>query len=142
MKTYIPKEEEIEKKWYLIDADGMVLGRLATRVASILRGKNKPSFTPNIDIGDFVIIVNAEKVHLTGKKLIDKVYYHHTNYPGGLKSITAGKRMNSKPEEVIKDAVCGMLPKGTLGGTMIKKLKVYRGGEHPHNAQRPEQLAL
>ena len=142
MKTYMPKKDEIEKKWYLIDADGMVLGRLATRVASILRGKTKPSFTPNMDVGDFVVIVNADKVRLTGKKLSDKVYYHHTGYPGGLKSITAGKRLSSKPEEVIKGAVWGMLPKGSLGRTMINKLKVYRGGEHPHKSQMPEPLAL
>lgn len=142
MKTYIPKKDEIEKKWYLIDAEGMVLGRLASRVASILRGKTKPSFTPHMDLGDFVIIVNAEKVRLTGKKLSDKVYYHHTNYPGGLRSITAGKRLKSKPEEVIKDAVWGMLPKGALGRAIINKLKVYRSGEHPHKAQGPEPLAL
>lgn len=142
MKTYTPKKEDIKKKWYLIDADGMVLGRLATKVAFILRGKDKSLFTPHLDLGDFVIVINAEKVRLTGKKLTDKVYYHHTGYPGGLRSITAGKLLSSRPEEVITKAVWGMLPKGRLGRAMIKKLKVYRGEEHPHKAQRPEPLTL
>lgn len=142
MKTYTPKKDEVEKKWYLVNAEGLVLGRLATRVASILRGKDKPLFTPHLDLGDFVIVVNAEKIRLTGKKLGDKVYYHHTGYPGGIKSITAGKLLNSKPEEVVSKAVWGMLPKGRLGREMIKKLKVYKGERHPHNAQRPEPLTL
>jgi large subunit ribosomal protein L13 len=142
MKTYTPKKEDIEKKWYLVDASGLVLGRLATRVASILRGKDKPLFTPHLDLGDFVVVINAEKVRLTGNKLSDKVYYHHTGYPGGLMSITAGKLLNSKPEEVITMAVWGMLPKGKLGRAIIKKLKVYRGENHPHTAQMPEPLIV
>jgi len=142
MKTYIPKKEEIRKKWYLVDAKGMVLGRLATKVASILMGKDKPLFTPHLDLGDFVIVINAEKIRLTGKKLTDKVYYHHTGYPGGLRSITAERLLKNKPEEIIRKAVWGMLPKGRLGRAMIKKLKVYRGEEHPHRAQMPEPLTL
>lgn len=142
MKTYTPKKDEVEKKWHLVNAEGLVLGRLATKVASILRGKDKPLFTPHLDLGDFVIVINAEKVRLTGKKLTDKVYYHHTGYPGGIRSITAGKLLSSRPEEVITKAVWGMLPKGRLGRAMIKKLKVYRGEDHPHKAQRPEPLAL
>ena len=142
MKTYTPKKDEVEKKWYLVDANGIVLGRLASKVASILRGKDKPIFSPHLDLGDFVIVVNAEKIRLTGKKLTDKIYYHHTGYPGGLKSITAGNLINKKPEEVVTKAVWGMLPKGTLGREMIKKLKVYKGDQHPHKAQSPEPLAL
>lgn len=142
METVTPKKEEIKKRWFLVDAEGVVLGRLASRVASILRGKDKPIFTPHLDTGDFVVVVNAEKVHLTGKKLSDKVYYHHTGYPGGLRSAVAGKLLQSKPEELITKAVWGMLPKGRLGKAMIKKLKVYRGREHPHMAQRPEPLTL
>lgn len=142
MKTYTPKKEEIEKKWYLVDASGLVLGRLATKIATILRGKDKPLFTPHLDLGDFVVVINAEKVRLTGKKLSDKVYYHHTGYPGGLISITAEKLLASKPEEVITNAVWGMLPKGKLGRAIIKKLKVYRGENHPHTAQMPEPLTV
>lgn len=142
MKTYTPKKEEIEKKWYLVDASGLVLGRLATKIATILRGKDKPLFTPHLDLGDFVVVINAEKVRLTGKKLSDKVYYHHTGYPGGLISITAEKLLASKPEEVITNAVWGMLPKGKLGKAIIKKLKVYRGENHPHTAQMPEPLTV
>lgn len=142
MKTYTPKKEEIEKKWYLVDASGLVLGRLATKIATILRGKDKPLFTPHLDLGDFVVVINAEKVRLTGKKLSDKVYYHHTGYPGGLISITAEKLLASKPEEVITNAVWGMLPKGKLGKAIIKKLKVYRGENHPHKAQGPEPLSV
>ncbi len=142
MKTYTPKRDEIEKKWHLVNADGLILGRLATKVATILRGKDKPVFSPHLDLGDFVVVINAEKVRLTGKKLSDKVYYRHTGYPGGLMSITAGKLLNSKPEEVITMAVWGMLPKGKLGRAIIKKLKVYRGENHPHKAQRPEPLSV
>ena len=142
MKTYTPKKEDIEKKWHLVNADGLILGRLATKVATILRGKDKPIFTPHLDLGDFVVVINAEKVRLTGKKLTDKVYYHHTGYPGGLRSITAGKLLNSKPEEVITKAVWGMLPKGRLGRAIIKKLKVYKGSKHPHTAQMPEPLIV
>ncbi len=142
MKTYTPKRDEIEKKWHLVNADGLILGRLATKVATILRGKDKPVFSPHLDLGDFVVVINAEKVRLTGKKLSDKIYYRHTGYPGGLMSITAGKLLNSKPEEVITMAVWGMLPKGKLGRAIIKKLKVYRGENHPHKAQRPEPLSV
>ena len=138
MKTQFAKKDEIERKWYIFDAKDKVLGRLATKVAVYLRGKNKPVFTPNADTGDFIIIVNAEKIKLTGKKLDDKIYYHHTGYIGGIKSATARERLNSKPEGVIIDAVWGMLPKGRLGRAILKKLKVYKGADHPHAAQKPE----
>jgi large subunit ribosomal protein L13 len=121
-----------------VDAEVRVLGRLASEVATVLRGKHKPTFTPHVDDGDFVIVVNASKVKLTGRKLEDKVYYHHTGYPGGIKGITAGRLLESKPERVIEHAVRGMLPKGPLGRRMLRKLKVYGGPEHPHAAQRPE----
>jgi len=140
MKTIFAKKGDIQRKWYIVDAEGKVLGRLATKIASYLRGKNKPQFTPNVDTGDFVVVVNAEKVRLTGKKLQQKVYYSHSNYPGGLKAETAKSRLQRKPEQVIIDAVWGMLPKGRLGRDLIKKLKVYRGAEHPHEAQKPEVL--
>lgn len=140
MKTRFAKKTDIERKWYLVDAKDAVLGRLAAKIATYLRGKNKPVFTPNVDTGDFIIVVNAEKVNLTGKKLDDKVYYHHSGYPGGIKAETARKRLSEKPEEVIIDAVWGMLPKNRLGRAMLKKLKVYRGSEHPHTAQKPEIL--
>lgn len=140
MRTQFAKKNEIERKWYLFDARDKVLGRLATKVAIYLRGKNKPVFTPNVDTGDFVIVVNAGKIRLTGKKLDNKIYYHHSGYIGGIKSATAGERLNSRPEEVIKDAVWGMLPKNRLGRAMLKKLKVYRGSDHPHAAQKPEIL--
>jgi large subunit ribosomal protein L13 len=138
MRTQFAKKNEVERKWYLFDARDRVLGRLATRIATYLRGKNKPLFTPNVDTGDFVVVVNAGKVKLTGKKLDDKVYYHHSGYIGGIKAITAKERMDSDPEGMIVDAVWGMLPKGRLGRAMLKKLKVYRGSEHPHSAQKPE----
>jgi large subunit ribosomal protein L13 len=138
MRTQFAKKNDVERKWYLFDAKDKVLGRLATRVATYLRGKNKPIFTPNVDTGDFVVVVNAEKIRLTGKKLDDKVYYHHSGYIGGIKAATARERLSSKPEEVIMDAVWGMLPKNRLGRTMLKKLKVYKGAEHPHSAQKPE----
>jgi large subunit ribosomal protein L13 len=140
--TRYARRDEIEKKWYMVDAADKVLGRLATRIAAYLRGKHKPQFTPNIDTGDFIIVINAEKIRLTGKKLDQKVYYHHTGYPGGLKSETARRRLQRKPEAVIMDAVWGMLPKNRLGRAMLKKLKVYRGAEHPHHAQRPEIINL
>ena len=142
MKTQFAKKNEFERKWYVFDAKGAVLGRLASRVAVYLRGKNKPVFTPNVDTGDFVIIINAEKIRLTGKKLDDKVYYHHSGYPGGIKAATAREQLNSRPEDVITDAVWGMLPKNRLGRAMIKKLKVYRGEDHPHKAQKPEIIML
>ena len=142
MSTVSAKKETVERKWFVVDAKDVVLGRLATNVASILRGKNKTIYTPHVDTGDFVVIVNADKVQLTGRKLDNKVYYHHTNYPGGLKSITAGKLLKEKPEEVIIAAVRGMLPKNPLGRDMIHKLKVYAGAEHPHAAQMPEKLEI
>jgi len=142
MSTVSAKKIEVEKKWHVIDADGLVLGRLASHVAAVLRGKNKPIFTQHVDTGDFVVVVNAEKVKLTGKKLTDKVYYHHSGYPGGLKAVTAGKLLNEKPTEVLKKAVKGMLPKNPLGRSMITKLKVYAGPEHPHAAQMPEVMTV
>ena len=142
MKTCFAKKGEVERKWYLVDASDKALGRLATRIASYLRGKHKPRFTPNVDTGDFIVVVNAEKVTLTGNKLDKKVYYHHTGYPGGIKAETAKKRLQRKPEAVIMDAVRGMLPKNRLGRAMLKKLKVYRGAEHPHQSQQPETINL
>lgn len=142
MKTQFAKKGEIERNWYILDAKEMVLGRLASKVAAYLRGKTKPVFTPNVDTGDFVIVVNADKVRLTGRKLDGKVYYHHSGYPGGLKAETAKERLSKDPEKLIIDAVKGMLPKNRLGRAMLKKLKVYRGEEHPHAAQKPEKLTL
>ncbi|OYD17612.1 50S ribosomal protein L13 [candidate division WOR-3 bacterium JGI_Cruoil_03_44_89] len=130
----------MEKKWYIIDADGKILGRLATRIATILRGKHKPEFTPNADMGDYVICINASKVKVTGKKETEKVYTRYTGYPGGLKKTTLKEMRKKKPEEIIHHAVKGMLPKGPLGRKMIKKLKVYPGSEHPHKAQNPIEL--
>ncbi|MBI5493025.1 MAG: 50S ribosomal protein L13 [Deltaproteobacteria bacterium] len=140
MKTYLPKKDTNAKKWYLVDAKGKTLGRLASRVAAILRGKHKPDFTPSIDTGDFVVIINAEKVHVTGNKMTGKFYYHHTMYPDGLKAMPLGKLLEERPEEVLKKAVWGMLPKGPLGRDMFKKLKVYTGSSHPHQAQVPVGL--
>lgn len=142
MKTPFAKKAEIQKKWYLIDAKDAILGRLAVKIAKLLRGKDKPIFTPNVDTGDFVIVINAEKIKVTGKKLDNKVYYHHSGYPGGLKSETLRQRLNRNPEKIISEAVWGMLPKGRLGRAMFKKLKVYKGPEHPHNAQKPEVLSV
>lgn len=142
MRTAFVKKEEVDRKWYVFDADGQTLGRFASRIAKILMGKNKPTYTPNVDDGDFVVVINAEKVKITGKKLTDKVYYHHTGYIGSLKSETLKDRLAKEPEEVIFDAVWGMLPKTRLGRKMIKKLKVYRGSEHPHKAQKPEPLKI
>ncbi len=142
MKTQFAKKGDVERKWYLVDAKDAILGRLATKIATYLRGKNKPVFTPHIDTGDFIIVVNANKIKLTGRKLDNKIYYHHSGYPGGLKTETAKDRLNRKPEKIITDAVWGMLPKGRLGRAMLKKLKVYRGPEHPHKAQKPEILPL
>jgi large subunit ribosomal protein L13 len=142
MKTYSAKEVELEKKWFLIDAEGRVLGRMATTIANILRGKNKPIFTPHVDTGDFVVVVNAEKVKLTGNKLTGKIYYRHSGYPGGLKSTTPKKIIEKKPEELIRIAVKGMLPKNKLGRRLIKKLKVYKGKDHPHQAQQPHILEV
>jgi large subunit ribosomal protein L13 len=142
MRTLFAKKDGVERKWYLVDAKDAILGRLAVKIANCLRGKNKPIFTPNCDTGDFVIVVNAEKVKLTGKKLDNKMYYRHSGYPGGIKSETARERLGKHPERVLADAVWGMLPKGRLGRAMIKKLKVYKGTEHPHEAQKPEKLAV
>jgi large subunit ribosomal protein L13 len=137
MKTYSAKPLEIERKWYLIDAEGEILGRLATRIANILRGKNKPEYTPNVDTGDFVVVINAEKVVLTGKKETDKIYYHHTGFPGGLKSASVKEVREKAPEKLIEKAVKGMLPHNTLGDEQFQKLKVYAGSQHPHAAQKP-----
>lgn len=142
MPTPMPKENEIERKWYVVDADGKVLGRLATRIATILRGKHKPLFTPHLDVGDHVVVLNAEKIHLTGRKLQNKQYRWHTGYIGGLREVSAEKMLKTHPERVIEWAVQGMLPKNRLGRAMAKKLKVYRGAAHPHQAQRPEVLEV
>ncbi len=142
MKTISAKNTDVLKKWHVIDADGLVVGRLASRVASILRGKNKPIFTPHVDTGDYVVIVNAAKVRFTGNKLENKIYYRHSGYPGGLKSKTAKDIMKESPEKIIYSAVRGMLPKNTLGRQQFKKLKVYSGADHPHEAQNPEELSL
>ena len=142
MKTPLPKVNEIERKWFVVDAENKVLGRLATQIAMRLRGKHKPIFTPHLDTGDFIVVVNAEKVRLTGKKLDKKIYYKHTGYMGGLKSFTAKEMLTKKPEEVIKLAVKRMLPKNRLGRKQLKKLKVYRGPNHPHTAQRPQPLNI
>jgi large subunit ribosomal protein L13 len=138
MPTPVPKEQEIQRKWFLVDADGQVLGRLATRVASILRGKHKAMFTPHLDVGDHVVVVNAEKIHVTGRKRTDKMYRWHSGYIGGLREVPFEKMVRSHPERVIEWAVQGMLPKNRLGRAMAKKLKVYRGAAHPHEAQQPE----
>ena len=140
MPTLVPKESEVERKWFIVDADGQVLGRLASRVASILRGKHKQTFVPHLDVGDHVVVVNAAKVHLTGRKMRDKQYRWHSGYIGGLREVSADKMIRNHPERVIEWAVQGMLPKGRLGRAMSKKLKVYRGADHPHAAQKPEPL--
>lgn len=140
MKTYMAKPAEVERKWYVVDATDMVLGRLASQVAMVLRGKNKPTFTPNVDTGDYVIIINADKVRFTGKKLEKKYYRYHTGYIGGLKEVQYKKLMAEKPEFVVYKAVKGMLPKNAIGRTMIKKLHVYAGNEHNHQAQQPVEL--
>jgi len=140
MKTQFAKKSDIDRKWYVVDAKDIVLGKLAVKVAVHLRGKNKPIFTPNSDTGDFIIVINAEKIKLTGNKVNDKVYYHHSGYIGGIKAKTAKELLGNNPETIIEKAVWGMLPKNRLGRAMIKKLKVYRGAEHPHQAQAPEIL--
>ena len=142
MKSYMANPAKIERKWYVVDADGQVLGRMAAQVASVLRGKNKPEFTPHEDVGDYVIIVNAEKVKVTGRKLDQKIYYHHSEYVGGMKETTLREMMAKKPEKVVELAVKGMLPKGPLGRQMLKKLHVYAGPEHKQEAQKPEVLTL
>jgi len=140
MKTPFAKKGEIERRWYVVDAKDAVLGRLATKIATYLRGKNKPVFTPNVDTGDFIIVINADKIRLTGRKLDNKIYYHHTGYIGGIKAQTAKSMLDKSPQKIIEKAVWGMLPKNTLGKQMLKKLKVYKGAEHPHKAQAPEIL--
>ena len=142
MKSYMASPATIERKWYVVDATGYTLGRLASEVAKVLRGKNKAIFTPHIDTGDYVIVVNAEKVNVTGKKLDQKIYYHHSDYVGGMKETTLREMMNKKPEKVIELAVKGMLPKGPLGRQMYTKLHVYAGPEHNHEAQKPEVLTF
>jgi large subunit ribosomal protein L13 len=142
MKTYSAKKEEVSREWYVVDASEQVLGRLASGIAYRLRGKHKAIYTPHTDTGDFVIVVNAEKIGLTGKKLTDKIYYRYSGYPGGLRATTAGKMLQQKPEELLRTAVKGMLPKNTLGRAMLKKLKIYKGGDHPHEAQCPRALVL
>ena len=142
MKSFIPREKDIQKSWHVIDAEGQILGRLATKAARLITGKDKPIYTPFLDTGDHVIIINAGKVKLTGKKLTDKKYRHHTGYPGGMKETTAGVLLSKDPGKLVREAVIGMLPKSKLGRAMRKKLKVYQGPEHPHQAQQPESLTL
>ncbi|MBU2498358.1 MAG: 50S ribosomal protein L13 [Proteobacteria bacterium] len=142
MKTFVAKEQDVDKKWYLVNAENKVLGRLASQIASRLRGKHKPIFTPHADTGDFIVVINADKVALTGSKGDKKIYYRYTGYMGGLRQITARKLLDKKPEEVIRLAVRGMLPKNSLGRRQLKKLKIYAGPEHPHQAQNPEKLEI
>lgn len=142
MRTYSGKKEELEREWYIVDAEGQTLGRLASRIAPILRGKHKPTYTPHLDCGDYVVVVNAEKVRVTGRKLEQKAYYRHSGYPGGLKTITLRDQLDKHPERVLQAAVKGMLPKNRLGRRMFKKLKVYAGEAHPHQAQQPKVLEL
>ena len=142
MKTYMANPDKIERKWYVVDADGKTLGRMASGIANVLRGKTKPEYTPHIDTGDYVVVVHAGKIKVTGKKLEQKVYYHHSDYVGGMKETTLREMMEKKPEKVIELAVKGMLPKGPLGRSMIKKLHVYAGPEHKQAAQKPEELVF
>jgi large subunit ribosomal protein L13 len=141
-RTYVTKPEDVERDWYIVDASGQTLGRLASEVAQVIRGKHKPIYSPSIDVGDYVIVVNAEKIHVTGRKLDQKMYYRHSGYPGGIKEMTLGRMLEEHPTRVIELAVKGMLPKTRLGRKMIKKLKVYAGPEHPHQAQEPEAMEL
>ncbi len=140
-KTYYPKAGEIERQWFLVDAKGETLGRLATKIATILLGKHKPTFTPGVEMGDYVVVINAEKIQVTGKKMDEKIYYHHSNYPGGLKSISLRDQLQKHPERVIRAAVWGMLPHNKMGRHVLKRLKIYSGAEHPHDAQNPEVVA-
>ncbi|EEU03268.1 ribosomal protein L13 [Eubacterium saphenum ATCC 49989] len=142
MSSYVQKPHEVERKWYLVDATDKTLGRLSSKIASMLRGKHKPIFTPHVDCGDYVVVIHAEKVKVTGKKLEDKEYKRHSGYPGGLKTVTLEKMLEEKPEDVMIHAVKGMLPKGKLGRQMLKKLRVYKGAEHDHSAQKPEKLEI
>lgn len=141
MKTYSAKPGEIQRNWWVVDAEGKNLGRLASEIAVVLRGKNKPQYTPHVDTGDFVVVVNAEKIAVTGKKLTDKIYHRHSGYPGGLKSRSLGQMLEHRPTEVLRKAVKGMLPKNKLAARQITKLKIYAGPKHPHSAQRPEELS-
>jgi large subunit ribosomal protein L13 len=142
MKTFSAKPQDVERGWFVVDATDQILGRLASEVARRLRGKHKPIFTPHIDTGDFIIVINADKVKLSGRKWEQKTYYHHSGYPGGIKSVVAKKLVEKSPEELVKKAVWGMLPKNRLGRKLIKKLKVYAGSEHPHTAQQPQELTI
>ena len=142
MKSYIAKPKEVEHKWYVVDAEGKTLGKLAVEIAMTLRGKKKPIYTPHVDCGDYVVVINAEKVAVTGKKESDKIYKHHSGYPGGLKEVALKDLRARKPEEIIRHAVKGMMPKGKLGRQMFKKLKVYSGSEHPHKAQCPVEMEI
>jgi len=142
MKSYIAKPSEIERKWYVVDAEGKTLGRLASKVAAILRGKNKPTYTPHMDCGDYVIVINAEKVKVTGKKMTDKLYVSYSGFPGGKKEVALKELLEKKPDEIVRHAVKGMMPDGKLGRQMFKKLKVYAGPEHNHEAQKPETLEI
>ena len=142
MKTFSPTPRDINREWFLVDAENKILGRLAAQVAHRLRGKHKPEFAPHMDNGDFIVVVNCEKIAVTGKKLLDKKYYHHSGYPGGIKDIALGKLLERKPEEVFRHAVRGMLPKNRLGRALLKKLKIYAGKDHPHEAQKPQSLVL
>jgi large subunit ribosomal protein L13 len=142
VKTYTARAEDMEREWFLVNAEGKTLGRLASEIAQVLRGKHKPIYTPHLDCGDYVIVVNAEKVRVTGRKLDQKMYYHHTGYPGGIKSISLRNQLQKHPERVLQAAVRGMLPKNRLGRRMLKKLKVYAGDSHPHEAQQPKMLEV
>jgi len=142
MKTYVATPSTREREWLLVDAEGKTLGRLATHLADALRGKRKPEFTPHCDVGDFVVVINAEKIHVTGNKLADKTYWRHTGYPGGIKSRSLGELLDRRPEEVIRKAVRGMLPRNRLGRKQITKLKIYAGPDHPHQAQQPRQIEI
>lgn len=141
-QTFMANESNIDRKWYVIDAEGKTMGRLSSEVASILRGKHKPTFTPHVDCGDHVILINAEKIYLSGNKAEDKIYYRHSNHPGGIKSISAGELREKNPVRLMETSIRGMLPKGSLGDKMFKKLHVYAGAEHPHTAQQPENYEL
>ena len=142
MSTQVAKEQDIERSWFVVDLEDVVLGRAATEIARVLRGKHKPIYTPSVDTGDFVVVLNADKIKLTGNKMADKMYYHHTGYPGGIREINAEKLLEKKPEMLVQAAVKGMLPKNKLGRKMFTKLKVYAGGEHPHAAQQPKELKV
>ena len=142
MRTYTAKPGEIERHWYVVDAEAKTLGRLATQIADVLRGKDKPAYTPHVDTGDFVIVVNAEKVHVTGQKLDQKIYYRHSGYPGGLRTRTLREQLERRPEEVLRKAVKGMLPKNKLASGQLRKLKIYAGPDHPHGPQNPQPLTL